>query len=336
MPLLHLLTILRLIKGGGLGHVHRFAVAGEKTYTPLHPLHMQRPPVMACPDLRQPRARRTILFSAESQHSFDIMKVIAVFNVKGGVGKSTLAANLAWASAHGATGRTLLWDLDPQGGGGFLLGIDRPADADAVSIFARDVAPEDRIAHTRFDRLDVLPADNSLHRLDHFFEGLGKKRRLARLTQSLEQHYDRIVLDCPPALNTLSGQIIRAADAIVVPLTASPLARRGLQDVLDELRHNHPSHAPVLPVFAMYDARRKLHYEAKAAEPDWPIIPMASVVERMGVFRQPVAVYAASSPAALAYQALWVGIERKLVSQVRKTGKDGADGKKLCTIPARK
>ena len=248
-------------------------------------------------------------------HSFGIMKVIAVFNVKGGVGKSTLAANLAWASAHDSARRTLLWDLDPQGGGGFLLGVDRSADADAVSVFARDVAPEERIAHTGFDRLDVLPADKSLHRLDHFLAGLGKKRRLARLTQSLEQCYDRIVLDCPPALNALSGQIVRAADAIVVPLTASPLARRGLQDVLDELRRNHPGHAPVLPVFAMYDARLKLHYEARATEPDWPIVPMASVVERMGVFRQPVAVYAPASPAAAAFQALWAGIERKLVGR---------------------
>jgi hypothetical protein len=63
----------------------------------------------------------------------------------------------------------------------------------------------------------------------------------------------------------------------------------------------------------MYDTRRKLHIEAHAAEPDWPIIPMASVVERMGVLRKPVAAYAPSSPAAKAIRTLWAGIERKLI-----------------------
>lgn len=240
------------------------------------------------------------------------MKVIAVYSVKGGVGKSTLGANLAWASAHCSARRTLLWDLDPQGGGGYLLGVDRRLGNDALSVFAKEATPESLVMRTRFDRLDVLPADKGLNGLDRLLAGLGKKRRLAKLVRSLEERYDRIVLDCPPVLNELSSQIIRAADAIVVPLTASPLARRGLQDVLDELRRNHPGHAPVLPVFAMYDARRKLHYEAHAAEPDWPLVPQASVVEKMALMRQPVGAFAPSAPAATAIRALWAGIERKL------------------------
>lgn len=240
------------------------------------------------------------------------MKVIAVYNVKGGVGKSTLAANLAWASAQCSARRTLLWDLDAQGSGGFLLGIDRQRGANAVSVFSREVAPESLVVRTAFDRLDVLPADASLREVDGLLAGLGKKRRLAKLALSLQERYDRIVLDCPPVLSEFSSQIIRAADAIIVPLTASPLARRGLHDVLEELRRNHAGHGPVLPVFAMYDARRKLHFEAHAAEPDWPIVPMASVVEKMGLFRKPVAAYAPTSPAAAAIRTLWAGIERKL------------------------
>lgn len=247
------------------------------------------------------------------------MKVIAVFSVKGGVGKSTLAANLAWASAHCSARKTLLWDLDPQGGSGYLLGVDRRHGAEATSIFSRDVAPKSLIVPTQFERLSVLPADSSLRGLDGFLAGLGKKRRLAKLTQSLEQHFDRVILDCPPALNELSSQIVRAADVIIVPLTASPLARRGLQDVLEELQQSHPGHAPVLPVFAMYDARRKLHSLAHAAEPDWPIVPMASVVEKMGVFRKPVAAYAPNSPAAATIRSLWAGIERKLSGTARSS-----------------
>lgn len=216
------------------------------------------------------------------------MKVIACYSIKGGVGNSTLAANLAWASATYSARRTLLWDLDPQGGGGFLLGIDRGHGTDASAVFANSAVENPPVVSTAFPGLDVLPADPSLHTLNHVLANLGKKRRLARLSKSLADRYDRIVLDCPPVMNELSSQVIRAADLIVVPLTASPLARRGLADVMQDLRHNHGKHAPILPVFAMYDARRKLHSEAHTAEPDWPIVPMASVVEKMGIHRRPV------------------------------------------------
>lgn len=241
------------------------------------------------------------------------MKVIACYSVKGGVGKSTLAANLSWASATISARRTLLWDLDPQGGAGFLLGIDRRHGEEAGTLFERKDAEDLPVEQTAFPRLGVLPADRSLHRADRLFARIGKKRRLARLTASLAGHYDRIVLDCPPVINELSHQVIRAADVIIVPLTASPLARRGLDDVLEDLRRNHGRHGPVLPVFAMYDARRKLHIQAHAEQPDWPIVPMASVIEQMGVHHQPVGVFAPKSPAARAIGALWAGIERKLL-----------------------
>lgn len=240
------------------------------------------------------------------------MKVVACYSVKGGVGKSTLAANLAWASAVQSARRTLLWDLDPQGGGGYLLGVDRQLGTAARTWIDDGSLAKAPVVPTAFPLLDVLPADGSLHALDRVLLKLGKKRRLAKLTASLAERYDRIVLDCPPVLNELGRQIIRAADVIIVPLTASPLARRGLEDVLTEIRQNHDGNVPILPVFAMYDARRKLHAEAHAAHPDWPVVPMASVIERMAVRRLPVGGFAPKSAAAEAIAMLWRGIERKL------------------------
>ena len=240
------------------------------------------------------------------------MKVVAVYSVKGGVGKSSLAANLAWASATVSARRTLLWDLDPQGGGGYLLGIDRRLAAEASSLFEGRALERSRIEPTVYPMLDVLPADPGLRAVDRLLARLGKRKRLARITESLAEWYDRIVLDCPPVMNELSDQIVRAADVIIVPLTASPLARRALDDVVEDLRRNHGRHAPILPVFSMYDARRKLHADAHAAEPAWPVVPMASVMEQMALHRQPVGAFAPRSPAAEAVRALWAGIERKL------------------------
>lgn len=241
------------------------------------------------------------------------MKVVACYSVKGGVGKSTLAASLAWAAATISCRRTLLWDLDPQGDGGYLLGIDRRSGDEALSVFEHSTLDRPPVMSTDIAGLDVLPADPSLRRADGFLAKIGKKRRLAKLAASLAQRYDRIVLDCPPVMNELSSQILRAADVIVVPLTASPLAMRGLADVIEELRRHHGSHAPVLPVFAMFDARRKLHNEARAEHPDWPVVPMASVIERMGTKRQAIGAFAPRSQAAAAIGSLWSGIERKLL-----------------------
>lgn len=241
------------------------------------------------------------------------MKVIAIYSVKGGVGKSSLAANLAWASAVVSARRTLLWDLDPQGGGGYLLGIDRRAAPEASNLFEGRELERSRIEPTVYPLLDVLPADPGLRGVDRVLARLGKRKRLARITESLAEWYDRIVLDCPPVMNELSDQIVRAADVIIVPLTASPLARRALDDVVEDLRRNHGRHAPILPVFAMFDARRRLHAEGHAAEPAWPVVPMASVMEQMALHRQPVGAFAPRSPAAEAIKALWAGIERKLL-----------------------
>ena len=103
-----------------------------------------------------------------------------------------------------------------------------------------------------------------------------------------------------------------AVDIIIRTKDRPLFLARALDDVLDDLRRHHGRHAPVLPVFAMYDARRKLHLQAHAAEPDWPVVPMASLVEQMGVQGKPVGAFAPRSPAADAVRALWAGIERKL------------------------
>ena len=240
------------------------------------------------------------------------MATIAVYSLKGGVGKTTLAVNLAWSAAVQSSRRTLLWDLDPQAASSWLLGGDATAKDSAHAVFARDVSPEKLIAHTATPGLDLLRADTSLRGLDQFFFELGKRKRLAKLLGDLDRTYDRIILDCPPGLTETSEQVMRAADLILVPVIPSPLSRRALDEVVAYLAREHGKHAPILPVYSMVDRRRLLHREALERDPEWPVIPMASAVEQMTVRRAPVGSFAAASPAGQALSRLWTGVERKL------------------------
>ena len=240
------------------------------------------------------------------------MAVIAIYSVKGGVGKTTLAANLAWCSAATSCRRTLLWDLDPAGGAGFLLGEDTSgAKKDAGQIFA-DGDPDRLIRRTAWDRLDLLPADESLRDLDALFTTLGKRKRLAKLTAPLAQQYDRIILDCPPVLGEVAGQILRATDLLVLPLPPSPLSTRAQGTVEAAIRQRTKRAPPILPVLSMLDRRRALHRDIAAEHPDWPIIPLVSAVEQCAVQQQPVGAFAPGTAATAAFNQLWARIEREL------------------------
>lgn len=243
------------------------------------------------------------------------MASIAVYSVKGGVGKTTLAVNLAWCASAISRRKTLLWDLDAANGSGFLLGVDPKKKRSADSMFADGGDPGKLIQPTGFAGLDLLPADESIRAIDRTLDRLGKKKRLARLTEGLGKDYDRIIFDCPPVLNELSAQVIRAADVIIVPLPPSPLSARAFEVVVEEVRGNGRAHPPILPVLSMIDLRRSLHKDARAANPKWPAIPLASAVEQCAVERKPVGAFAPRSPATRAISQLWTAIERKIAEK---------------------
>ncbi|MFN4020307.1 MAG: ParA family protein [Erythrobacter sp.] len=242
------------------------------------------------------------------------MASIAVYSVKGGVGKTTLAVNLAWCSATISRRKTLLWDLDAANGSGFLLGIDAKKKRSADSAFAEGSDLFKLVQPTAFANLDLLPADESIRSLDRQLDRLGKKKRLAKLVEGLAKHYDRIIFDCPPVLNEVSAQVMRAADLVIVPLPPSPLSARAFEVVVEEVRGQGKGHPPILPVLSMLDLRRSLHRQAREANPAWPVIPLASAVEQCAVERKPVGAFAPRSPAARAIAQVWTAIERKLAS----------------------
>ena len=249
------------------------------------------------------------------------MAVVAVYSVKGGVGKTTLAVDMAWRSATLSHHPTLLWDLDPQGGAGWLLGLESRPGGRAAAVFHKEGRPSGQITPSRYRGLGVLQADESMRGLAITLARIGKRKRLARTAAFLTADYPRIIIDCPPVMNEISDQVFAAADVLIVPLPPSPLSARALPMIRDEILSNHPRHPPILPVLSMFDVRRKLHREAYTSyAAGWPVIPMASAIEQTAVRRAPLGTFAAASDVNARLQRLWDGIEAKLTMQASLQG----------------
>ena len=260
------------------------------------------------------------------------MAVIAVYSMKGGVGKTTMAVDLAWRFSQTGGHQTLLYDLDPQGGAGFLLGHEERKVQKAISAFHHARAPRDLIEPTRYDRLSLIGADQSLRDLPVQLARIGAKKRLAQMLNFMKGEYSRIVLDCPPMINEVSEQIMEAADLIVVPLPASPLAARAFGFIRNELA-KRPGHPPVLPVLSMYDQRRKLHrWVRENAGANWPVIPQSSHIERVAVRREPIAAFANWSPASKGFEQLHAALEAKL-AQMGLAGPPQGGGQRALPRP---
>jgi len=239
------------------------------------------------------------------------MKIFATYNIKGGVGKTATAVNLAYlAAAEGY--RVLLWDLDPQGAASFLFRV-RPRVKGGGEALIRGRRPVDgAIKGTDFGNLDLLPADFTYRNLDLMLdEAKRPARKLASLLAPLKRQYDLVVLDCPPSISLLSESVLHAADLLLVPLIPTTLSVRTL-DQLTEFVSGFNGHRPdVLAFFSMLDRRKRLHLQIAqdlpAERPGFAAVSIGalSVIEQMSVQRAPVTAFAPRSLAARQYAELW-------------------------------
>ena len=239
------------------------------------------------------------------------MAVVAVYNIKGGVGKTATAVNLAFLAAR--TGRvTLLCDLDPQASATFYFQTPAGWEDSAKRVVRGKAGLADSIRPTPWPGLDLLPADFSFRHIDRLlFAEKHARRRLAELLAPLRRGYSLILLDCPPGISLLAENVFQAADRVLVPVVPSPLSLRSHEQILSFFRDRGLPEDRVRAFFSMVEARKRVHREnmdrlsGRLPGLYRTVIPYLSDVERMGVARAPLPAFRPKSPAAAAYAALW-------------------------------
>jgi chromosome partitioning protein len=249
------------------------------------------------------------------------MSVIAVYNMKGGVGKTTAAINLSYLCAA-AGERTLLWDLDAQAASSFAFRVRphvvgfRRTSLQNPHVFA------EAIKQTDYDGLDLLPADFAYRKLDRLLGRLGKPERvIGNLLADLARGYDTVLLDCPPGMSLLTEGVFAAADIVLAPTIPTVLSLRTLAQLIAWTERG--DRAPAVVAFLnMVDRRKALHRRTSDWSTRHPELFLAgqvgysTLVEQMTVRRMPLSAFAPDDSASAAF----ASIRTEVLSRLRRAG----------------
>ena len=241
-------------------------------------------------------------------------KIVAIFNQKGGVGKTTTCVN--FAAALGQKGKkTLLVDCDPQGNTTSGVGLDKSEiENSSYDILIDDVSAKDAVVKTEFKNLSVLPADMNLAGAElELAENENRFKALKKALATVIMDYDYIIIDCPPSLGLISLNALTAADTVIVPLQCEYYALEGLSQLLGTIRtvkQHYNEHLELEGVlYTMYDTRLKLNQQVmEEVEQYFPgkayktKIPRSVKLAEAPSFGKPIFYYEKYSKPAFAYK----------------------------------
>jgi chromosome partitioning protein len=250
------------------------------------------------------------------------MTTLAIYSNKGGVGKTAAAVNLSYLAAR-AGAKTLLCDLDPQGSATYYFRVKPKLRSGVKGFIKGGKQVYKSVKGTDYENLDLLPADFSLRNLDAAFAILRRsKKRLKKILTPLRVEYDLIILDCPVTISTLADNIFNAVDYTLVPLIPTTLSVRTHRQLLAFCQKNQYAVNRIYTFFSMVDRHKKMHKELMATVAGefngalQSFIPYLAQIEKMGIYREPVAVFAPRSVASKSYQNLWNKVQKNILSPV--------------------
>ena len=243
-------------------------------------------------------------------------KIIAITNQKGGVGKTTTATSLTACLAEKGK-RVLLIDVDPQGNATSSFSINKVEQENTIyELMLGEISIKECIVKAELPNVSVIPSNVNLTAAEIELIGIENKEFiLKKEVEYIKDDYDYIIIDCPPALTTLTLNAMITADSVIVPIQCEYLALEGLSDLIHTVNLVKERLNPALDlegiVFTMYDSRTVLsqqvvenvreHFPDKIYETK---IPRNVRLSEAPSFGQPITVYDPRSTGAEAYRRL--------------------------------
>lgn len=240
-------------------------------------------------------------------------KVIAVFNQKGGVGKTTTNVNLSACIAEKGK-KVCVVDIDPQGNTTSGFGIDKNATENTIyDVILEEVNIREAIVHTEYENLDLIPSSVQLAGAEIELTGMNNREiKLKQAINEIKDDYDYIFIDCPPSLGLLTINSLAAVDSVLIPIQCEYYALEGVSQLMNTIqlikKNLNPSLEVQGVVLSMFDGRTNLSIQVVDEVKNYfkgkvytTIIPRNVRLAEAPSFGQPVIYYDVKSKGAEAY-----------------------------------